>query len=139
VGISGIAAVLIAHSALAVVGGKKFVVTAIVAGEMLPEGALEGAVMHWGCSGSGGGSWLPPPAGWHTIPPISTPAGGGHCSSLSCSAGSTGSFWRNTPRQWYPALSPLVQPYNGSFAGQCFWALLFCSVDMSGLTTHWRI
>ena len=80
VGISGVAdAVLVAHSSLAVVRGRKYVVTAIAAGERFPEGALEGAVMHWGCSGSRGGSWLPPPAGWHTLPPISRPAGAALC------------------------------------------------------------
>jgi len=76
VGISGIGgAILVAHSALAVVGGKKYVLCAIVVGERFPEGALEGTVLHWGCSGARGGSWQPPPSGWHTLPPVSTPAG----------------------------------------------------------------
>jgi hypothetical protein len=78
VGISGMDdAVLISHSALAVVNGKKFVVTAIVAGERLPEGVLQGLVLHWGCSEDQRGSWHSPPPGWHTIPPASTPSGGG--------------------------------------------------------------
>jgi hypothetical protein len=82
VGIAGVGdAVLIAHSALAVADGKKYVVTAIVVGERFPEGALEGTVLHWGCSGSKGGSWQPPPAGWHTLPPISRPAGRASLSS----------------------------------------------------------
>ena len=108
VGISGIAeADLIAHRALVVVGGRKYVVIAIVVGERFPEGALEGTVMHWGCSGSSGGKWLPPPSGWHTIPPISRPAGGHHCIIASV----------HTPR--FPSHAVLVKTcrYNGLLIG----------------------
>ena len=79
VGISGISAVLIAHTAAAIVKGKLCLVAAIVIGERFPEGALEGTALHWGCSAPGrSGNWDPPPSGWHTLPPVSHPAGGPH-------------------------------------------------------------
>ena len=76
VGMAGVeGALLVARVAAAVVGGKRFAVAAIAIGERFPEGALEGTVMHWGCSNRPGGGWDPPPPGWHTLPPVSFPAG----------------------------------------------------------------
>ena len=56
--------------------GRKCIVTAIAIGQRLPSEKLEDTAMHWGCSGSEGKKWQPPPHGWHTIPPVSRPAGG---------------------------------------------------------------
>lgn len=37
--------------------------------------ALAGAWLYWGCSERRGRGWRPPPAGWHTDPTRSQPAG----------------------------------------------------------------
>ncbi len=36
---------------------------------------LSGLLMHWGCSRTATSSWKPPPAGWHTSPPVSLDGG----------------------------------------------------------------
>lgn len=77
VGISGVQdAALVAHSVKVNMDGKPYHLLAIVIGEGFPNGALEGTALHWACSGAGNKGWQPPPHGWHTLPPISKPAGG---------------------------------------------------------------
>ncbi len=39
--------------------------------------SLAGAVLHWGCTRQERDKWMPPPAGWHTMPDASHDAGGG--------------------------------------------------------------
>ena len=55
--------------------GRKCIVTAIAIGQRFPSGGLEDTAIHWGCSDSKSKKWQPPPHGWHTIPPVSRPAG----------------------------------------------------------------
>lgn len=66
---------VVAHIMQGAVDGTPYILVAVVAGEKFPEGKLEGLKLHWGCGNGKGQSWQAPPAGWHTSPPQSNPAG----------------------------------------------------------------
>eukprot|EP00955_Chlamydomonas_euryale_P044354 352865-Chlamydomonas_euryale.AAC.4 len=57
-------------------GGKPTAIVCLAARCPDKEAATE-LLAHWGCSGRRGGRWHPPPAGWHTLPPVSYDAGHG--------------------------------------------------------------
>ncbi|KAK9830544.1 hypothetical protein WJX72_012386 [[Myrmecia] bisecta] len=74
----------VARLAAALVGGKRYAVVCLAVGEQLPEGRLEGTLLHWGCAWHAGSGWEPPPAGWHTDPNVSYSAGKAWQTPLAC-------------------------------------------------------
>jgi hypothetical protein len=56
-------------------GRRTFIVAAVAAGGTYEDQPLHGLVLHWGCVAGMGRGWEAPPAGWHTLPGKSFPAG----------------------------------------------------------------
>lgn len=66
---------MVAHVGHAFEGGRHCALVALVCSEAFPEGLLDGAVFHWAVASREGGTWSPPPDGWHSDPSRSDTAG----------------------------------------------------------------